>query len=155
MDKIVAFKPNKIFRKGGRKFLYSIEDSGLYEIDDKLEQILALNGCTSDELFCKLVKEKNMEIEEINKLLQMIYSAGLVLNSDSDKDTSGNMQLAALTLMVSQECNMKCVYCYGDGGEYNNKGKMSIDTALRAVDYLIENSHDIKLAIAFWVESLY
>lgn len=79
----------------------------------------------------------------------MIYSAGLVLDSNPDETDSGSMRLAALTLMVSQECNMKCAYCYGDGGEYNNRGKMSLETALRAVDYLIESSHDVKLAIAF------
>lgn len=149
MNKTIVFKPNKIFNKGGRKFLYSIEDSGLYEIDDKIEYILVLSGYTPDELFSKLAKEKNMEIEEIKNLLQMIYSAGLVLDSNPDETDSGSMRLAALTLMVSQECNMKCAYCYGDGGEYNNRGKMSLETALRAVDYLIENSHDVKLAIAF------
>ena len=149
MNKTIVFKRNKILNKGGRKFLYSIEDSGLYEIDDKIEQILALSGHTINELFIKLVKEKNMEVEEINNLLQMIYSAGLVLDSNSDETDSENMRLAALTLMVSQECNMKCAYCYGDGGEYNNKGKMTLETAQRAVDYLIENSHDTKLAIAF------
>ncbi len=79
----------------------------------------------------------------------MIYSAGLVLDSNPDETDSGSMRLVALTLMVSQECNMKCAYCYGDGGEYNNRGKMSLETALRAVDYLIESSHDVKLAIAF------
>lgn len=120
MNKTIVFKRNKILNKGGRKFLYSIEDSGLYEIDDKIEQILALSGHTINELFIKLVKEKNMEVEEINNLLQMIYSAGLVLDSNSDETDSENMRLAALTLMVSQECNMKCAYCYGDGGEYNN-----------------------------------
>ena len=83
MNKTIVFKRNKILNKGGRKFLYSIEDSGLYEIDDKIEQILALSGHTINELFIKLVKEKNMEVEEINNLLQMIYSAGLVLDSNS------------------------------------------------------------------------
>lgn len=79
----------------------------------------------------------------------MIYDAGLVLDSNSDETESENMQLVALTLMICQECNMKCAYCYGDGGEYNNRGKMSLETALRAIDYLIENSLDTKLAIAF------
>lgn len=68
MNKTIVFKRNKILNKGGRKFLYSIEDSGLYEIDDKIEQILALSGHTINELFIKLVKEKNMEVEEINNL---------------------------------------------------------------------------------------
>ena len=34
MDKIIVFKPTKIFNIGERKFLYSIEDSRLFEIDD-------------------------------------------------------------------------------------------------------------------------
>ena len=67
----------------------------------------------------------------------MIYDAGLVLDSNSDETESENMQLAALTLMICQECNMKCAYYYGDGGEYNNRGKMSLETALlsRCGDY--------------------
>ncbi len=149
MDKIIVFKPTKIFNIGERKFLYSIEDSRLFEIDDKLEQILALSGHSVEELFNRFAKEKNIEIEETKNLLQMIYDAGLVLDSNSDETESENMQLAALTLMICQECNMKCAYCYGDGGEYNNRGKMSLETALRAIDYLIENSLDTKLAIAF------
>ena len=149
MDKIIVFKPTKIFNIGERKFLYSIEDSRLFEIDDKLEQILALSGHSVEELFNMVAKEKNIEIEETKNLLQMIYDAGLVLDSNSDETESENMQLAALTLMICQECNMKCAYCYGDGEEYNNKGKMSLETALRAIDYLIENSLDTKLAIAF------
>ena len=51
MDKIIVFKPTKIFNIGERKFLYSIEDSRLFEIDDKLEQILALSGHSVEELF--------------------------------------------------------------------------------------------------------
>ncbi|MBI4596284.1 MAG: nif11-like peptide radical SAM maturase, partial [Candidatus Tectomicrobia bacterium] len=35
---------------------------------------------------------------------------------------------------------MRCVYCYGDGGEYAGKGMMSEETAFRAVDWLIENT---------------
>ena len=51
------------------------------------KELLALSGHTINELFIKLVKEKNMEVEEINNLLQMIYSAGLVLDSNSDETT--------------------------------------------------------------------
>lgn len=58
MNKTIVFKRNKILNKGGRKFLYSIEDSGLYEIDDKIEQILALSGHTINELFIKTCKRK-------------------------------------------------------------------------------------------------
>ena len=45
-----------------------------------------------------------------------------------------------VALFVAQECNMRCVYCYGVGGEYGGGGLMSEETALRAVDWLMVNS---------------
>ena len=149
MNDKIFFKPYKIFEHGNRKFLYCIDDSALYEIDSKIEQILALGGNTLKELLDGLTETHKMEPEEIKKLLQMIYSAGLVESSKSSEMKNEQMQLAALTLMISQECNMKCGYCYGDGGEYKNRGKMSVETSHKAIDYLVKNSKDTKLAIAF------
>ena len=45
---------------------------------------------------------------------------------------------SALTLMLAQECNMRCSYCYGEGGEYNNKGIMTENVAFQAIDYLVK-----------------
>jgi hypothetical protein len=64
MDKIIVFKPTKIFNIGERKFLYSIEDSRLFEIDDKLEQILALSGHSVEELFNIFAKEKILKLRK-------------------------------------------------------------------------------------------
>jgi len=47
-------------------------------------------------------------------------------------------------LFVAQECNMRCPYCYGDGGGYGGGGAMSEGTAFRAVDWLIEQAGDSK-----------
>lgn len=149
MSEAVIFKPNRIFEREGRKFLYSIEDSALYEIDDKLEQVIELDGLTMQEIFTKLVMVKNMDADEVRNLLQMIYEADLIDGMDKSPKKNPRINLSSLTLMVCQECNMKCAYCYGEGGEYKNKGKMSKETALRAVDYLIENSKEDELAIAF------
>lgn len=35
-----------------------------------------------------------------------------------------------LYLFVSQECNLKCAYCYGHEGEYGQRGRMN-ETTLR------------------------
>ena len=149
MNDKIFFKPYKIFERGNRKFLYCIDDSGLYEIDNKIEQILALSGHTLKELLDELMETYKIEPKETKKLVQMLYSAGLVESSNSIEIENKQMQLAALTLMISQECNMKCGYCYGDGGEYKNRGIMSVETSHRAIDYLVKNSKDTKLAIAF------
>lgn len=47
-----------------------------------------------------------------------------------------------LMLFVTQDCNMRCPYCYGDGGGYGSSGPMSEETAFRSVDWLIEQAGD-------------
>ena len=151
MNRMITFKPTKIFARNGRKFLYSVEDSALYEIDDNLEYAMTLGGNTINDILLNLVNKKNMSVEDATEMIQMIAEAGLIVdpNEDGNKKKHLDMNLSALTLMVCQECNMKCAYCYGEGGEYKNKGRMSKKTAFRAVDYLIENSKDDELGIAF------
>lgn len=148
MNKTIVFKPNRIFNQEGRKFLYSVEDSALFEIDDKLEQVMELSGHTAQDMLSELVMVKKMDPEEVKNMIRMIAEAGLIEDSDTEK-RENKIELSAITLMVCQECNMKCAYCYGECGEYNNKGKMSLETAIKAVDYLIENSTDDKLGISF------
>ena len=47
-----------------------------------------------------------------------------------------------VALFLTQTCNLRCVYCYGQGGEYGHQGVMTWDTARAAVDWLMENSLD-------------
>lgn len=54
-------------------------------------------------------------------------------------------------LFLAQECNMRCVYCYGDAGTYGGGGLMDEATALRAVDWLIAHSGSVKrLSLGFF-----
>ena len=51
----------------------------------------------------------------------------------------------ALCLNVSHVCNMTCSYCFAGRGEYGSGGElMPLETGKRAVDFLIENSGDLK-----------
>jgi len=47
-----------------------------------------------------------------------------------------------IALFLTQTCNLRCVYCYGQGGEYGHQGVMTWDTARAAVDWLMDNSLD-------------
>ena len=52
--------------------------------------------------------------------------------------------IVSMALFLTQSCNLKCVYCYGDGGEYGTGGSMEEKTAFRSVDWLIEQSGKMK-----------
>ncbi len=56
-----------------------------------------------------------------------------------------------IALFVTQECNLNCVYCYGEGGNYGSSGHMASNTAKKAVDWLVEQSGEVKkLGITFF-----
>lgn len=48
--------------------------------------------------------------------------------------------VTSLELCVTQTCNLRCVYCFGRGGEYGQQGIMTAEAAGRAVDWLLERS---------------
>ncbi|MFC1679157.1 radical SAM protein [Elusimicrobiota bacterium] len=82
--------------------------------------------------------------------------AELGLLSDGDpkrpkESKSAPVPVVNIALFVIQACNLRCVYCYGDGGGYGGGGKMAPATARRAVDWLIRGSQSRKdLHIAFF-----
>lgn len=54
------------------------------------------------------------------------------------------------TFLVTQTCNLRCVYCYAGGGDYGEEGIMEEATALRAADWLIDQARESRaLTISF------
>ena len=53
--------------------------------------------------------------------------------------------ITSAVLQIANDCNLNCIYCYGDGGSYGRKRElMSLETAKHAVDFMVKNSKDIK-----------
>ena len=49
--------------------------------------------------------------------------------------------IKAVCLNVIHSCNLRCKYCFADEGEYNgHKGVMSVETAKKAIDYVVKKS---------------
>lgn len=65
--------------------------------------------------------------------------------------TKAFIPVVNMSLFLTQSCNLKCIYCYGDGGEYGDGGNMEEKTAFQAIDWLLEQSGAIKkLHIGFF-----
>lgn len=64
-------------------------------------------------------------------------------NSPPAPKNTEKMPVKTLVLHLVNECNLRCTYCYADGGEYGAPKKyMSEATAKQAVDYLLEHSYE-------------
>ena len=136
-----------LFRKSNNCFLFDGDSLRLFVLEDKnYHRLLKALECKSlnsinDELLNELKKEKlifdNTEYEQKIKEIK---------NCDSVSN------LTHLTLAISNDCNLNCRYCFGDGGTYHSDRKlMSIATAKKSIDFFVSNSGDAKvLSIIFF-----
>ncbi len=84
-------------------------------------------------------------VEAYNEIM-ILKEQNLLFSSDeiiseaiaTKKNTDG---MKALCLHVSHDCNLNCEYCFASKGDYRSGRKlMSGEVALKAVDFLVENS---------------
>lgn len=94
---------------------------GLYDTEDIVEAYKEIEELKEKELLFT----SNESLEEL--VCSMKYSHFL----------------KALCLHVAHDCNLRCEYCFASKGDYKSgRSLMSEEVALRAVDYLIDNSGD-------------
>lgn len=77
------------------------------------------------------------------------------INSDRVKCEVKKRHLDRITLHVSNDCNLKCKYCYASGGNYQLEcGLMSRQTAKRFVDFCCQNFDKIDRIVFFGGEPM-
>lgn len=148
---MIKYNAHKIFDdQKGNEYLFLIDNNSLYKLDEDAKNALKLEGLEEENAF-KILSDKK-SCDEIENLFKNMKQIGLLADSKKtaenklDETTSS---LMGVTLMIVQECNLRCTYCYGEGGEYQDKGKMSADTAKKAIDFLVANSNSQNLLVCF------
>ncbi|MDW7675875.1 MAG: 4Fe-4S cluster-binding domain-containing protein, partial [Bacillota bacterium] len=133
MDKQLIM-PFHLFNHLGNNYLINIEN---------------MQACSVDEIIVKTIKL--MDTEPISSIPPSIEATlkrlGLIL--EVKPDNRGNMEKAPIpivrmALFLTQSCNLNCIYCYGDGGEYGTGGNLDMKTAFQAVDWLIKQAGKMK-----------
>ncbi|MHC9540780.1 MAG: nif11-like peptide radical SAM maturase [Vulcanimicrobiota bacterium] len=135
-----VIKPCHVFNHNGRWYVINIEKMSAAIIDDETAGVIEkLNSDPAAPL------ESGVE-EQLKKL-------GLLSEDREQNLKSGKkpVPIVNMSLFLTQSCNLKCVYCYGEGGEYGTGGSIEEKTAFQAVDWLLEQSGKIrKLHIGFF-----
>lgn len=131
--------------------IYSTRPGFYYAYDMVKNSILKI----SKENYYELQElEKGVRTEKNQSVLQDFQKKGYLLDSPIEKiqhpatehvEYQMNRSLRAITLQMSQNCNLRCEYCpYCDNGLYDNRKhdnkNMSWETITRAIDFLIEHS---------------
>ncbi len=148
---ILNFYSFEIFEENDKKYIYVNNTNGLFEIDNVTLELLKQNGKSINEAYENI---KNMiSYDDFNKTIENMKKYKFIITENDKKESKEyrfSKSVSAITLFVIQDCNLRCTYCYGDGGQYCDHGKMSIETAKKAVDFLVEQSETDNLDIAFF-----
>lgn len=116
-----------------------------------------LEAYTSGLLPESISQMLNIPLPAIRQLIDSVHAyidgqPPVSLDAIADEQQQG---LQKLELMVSNDCNLNCLYCYAQGGDYGRqKSLMSVETAVAAVDRIFEKFRAIDSIVFFGGEPL-
>ncbi len=121
------------FGLGDRSFALDTESGSFFEIDRIVKALL--DGDDMSPFSSCEIAEARAEIEQLK-------SDGVLFAPEIQaKLPPFSPIIKAMCLNVSHNCNLRCAYCFADGGTYNDQRRnMSFETAKAAIDFLIKNS---------------
>lgn len=138
----VALKEYHIVEREGEFTLFRVRDMAAVPISEPLTeaivQLMPSPGRLIPDGFMQVLRGVGLVAEEEEK--PVLPPAG----EEAASEAPAGPAVVNIALFVTQICNMRCVYCYGKGGEYGERGVMTRETAFQAVDWLMENSLNAK-----------
>ena len=134
MDTNMRVKPFHLGYHQDHRYMINIEDMEAHAIDEKAANLLQQVIDNGDSFSISQNKE---QLQALGLISQKQKKAAQKAPKDPEP-------IVNAAFFLTQSCNLRCVYCYGEGGEYGHKGNMEKKTAFRAVDWLIEHSGKVK-----------
>ena len=135
--------------KQGRKcFVLDVNTGAVHIVDELVYDLVDDNKLRSkEELVADFGAKYGADVvEEAYEELQELVAEGILYTEDQYEDIAHSSMddrdyIKAVCLNIIHACNLRCKYCFADEGEYNgHKGKMSLETAKKAIDYVVKRS---------------
>lgn len=136
------------FKQGENNFVLDVNTGAVHMVDELVYDILDDEKLRDKaEVISELKgKYKEEDLSEAYDEIKELIKEDILYSSDQYEDIAhGSMDdrdyIKAVCLNIIHACNLRCKYCFADEGEYNgHKGVMSLDTAKKAIDYVVKRS---------------
>ena len=120
-----------VFHYHGHHYVYDTGSGALHECDEK----------TARHLAGESVEFSDEELRQTLADIEGLKDAGLLYAEETHVAPVKSNELKALCLHICHDCNLRCRYCFADEGAYHaEREMMSLETAKKAIDFLIANS---------------
>lgn len=126
-----------VFNYREKNYIFDTGSSALHECDKATADYLKhLSGEEADITYVT-----DEQLKEIMSDVDFLKSQGLLFKEETKVYPVKSDEVKALCLHVCHDCNFRCRYCFADEGAYHSvRESMSLETAKKAIDFLIENS---------------
>lgn len=128
------------FNQGDDYILLDVNSGAVHLIDEPTFKILDdFDGSNDAQILEKYPADDTAEIlSELHELID----AGELFAPDIDVPPTFATRgvVKSLCFMIAQDCNLRCKYCFGDGGSFGHRAVMTEEIGCAAVDFLIKNS---------------
>lgn len=138
-----------VFSKDGQHYLFLAQPVAIFKIDastadvvTRMETGAALQGDEQEQRWQK--------VQDFIAGYCAKRPAAKVMRRPEDITD----KVMGIYLFVSQECNLKCSYCYGDEGEYGKRGRMGEHTMEQAMETFFSRGQGSHFLIFFGGEPL-
>ncbi len=126
-----------VFHYKDKHYIFDTGSSSLHECDEKAA--LLLREKLGERVDTSSVSE--CERAEYEQDFAELEREGLLFKEEERAVPVKSDEVKALCLHICHDCNLRCRYCFADEGAYHAKREfMSLETAKRAIDFLIEQS---------------
>ena len=120
-----------VFHYHDHHYIYDTGSGALHECDENTARYLAGE---QTEWADEQMKAALAEIEGLK-------DAGLLYKEEVHTAPVKSHEVKALCIHICHDCNLRCKYCFADEGAYHAaREMMSLETAKKAIDFLIQNS---------------
>lgn len=128
------------FVQGGGLFVIDPASGAVHVTDKPAYDLIGL----LDETALPLAENDGRYEPEVYGEIRELYEKGLLFAPDEFRAHAEEIRsapLKALCLNVSHDCNLRCEYCFAENGGYGGeRGVMPPETAIKAIDFLVQNS---------------
>ncbi len=129
-----------VFNYKTHYYIYDTGSASLHECDEKTAAYLKARETGEKPALSEA------DIKAVSADIETLEGEGLLNAPEPKAYPVKSNEVKALCIHICHDCNLRCRYCFADEGAYHaNREFMSLQTAKKAIDFLIENSGNRKV----------
>ncbi|ABY92654.1 radical SAM protein [Thermoanaerobacter sp. CM-CNRG TB177] len=141
------YEKANVYITNDKKILFDLNKYDIYEIDDETFNLF-------EEIYFEVEKGVLFD-ENINESTPKKKEIYELLFRFRNYNSSGERETTQIRIHTSNECNLKCKYCYANHGDYNQgQAIMTEEIAEKVADFIKLNFPKVKVIVFFGGEPL-